>query len=501
MKSKHLNIIISLLTLCWHSANSQINCTVPLPPVLTSVSVQPETSKTEFTWILSESPDIAAYILYSYEGNAGYAIDTVWDPAATSHIISNTAPKYSSISYVVAAHRLSAVPGLPGCTSPLSNVLSTIFCEANADTCLKSINVTWNSYPSFPKSVASYSVMLSVNGSSYTEIASTIPEITSFTISDFITDAEYCFYIRANLEEGLFSTSNKTCVFTRMQRPPGWINADYATVNPDSRISISFSVDPESEITHFLLERKTGMTGIYESIARLQSDNGSVLYTDMQADINKANYYRLSAINSCNNPVTVSNISSNIVLSLERKSNELNLSWNPYREWNGLISGYKLFIDTGTGFGEEALIAARDSSFTLDYKSIMYDVSSGDICMYLSVSEVSNPYGINGISKSSTVCTAPVEVITVPNIFTPNDDLNNDLFKPVLSFTPVDYHMIISDIHGSVIFETRNGDESWNGTRNGNPQPDGVCLWFLKVITPSGKSLTRTGTITILRNP
>jgi hypothetical protein len=61
--------------------------------------------------------------------------------------------------------------------------------------------------------------------------------------------------------------------------------------------------------------------------------------------------------------------------------------------------------------------------------------------------------------------------------------------------------MIISDIHGSVIFETRNGDESWNGTRNGNPQPDGVCLWFLKVITPSGKNLTRTGTVTILRNP
>ena len=423
MKSKHLNIIIFLLTLCWHSANSQINCTVPLPPVLTSVSVQPETSKTEFTWILSESPDIAAYILYSYEDNAGYAIDTVWDPAATSHIISNTAPKYSSISYVVAAHRLSAVPGLPGCTSPLSNVLSTIFCEANADTCLKRINVTWNSYPSFPKSVASYSVMLSVNGSSYTEIASTIPEITSFTIDDFITDAEYCLYIRANLEEGLFSTSNKTCVLTRMQRPPGWINADYATVNPDSRISISFTIDPESEITHFNLERKTGMTGIFESIAQLQSDNGSVLYTDMQADINKANYYRLSAINSCNNPVTVSNISSNIVLSLERKSNELNLSWNPYREWNGLISGYKLFIDTGKGFGEEALIAASDSSFTLDYKSIMYDVSSGDICMYLSVSEVSNPYGINGISKSSTVCTAPVEVITVPNIFTPNNDL------------------------------------------------------------------------------
>lgn len=501
MKSKHFNITSLLLSLCCYSAYSQINCTVPLPPVLTSVSVQPETDRTEFTWTLSQSPDIAAYILYSYEGNDGYAIDTVWDPSATSHIISNTAPKYSSVSYVVAAHRLSAVPGLPGCTSPLSNVLSTIFCEANADTCLKKINVSWNSYPSFPESVTSYSVMLSVNGSSYQEIDSTLPEVTSATINDFITDAEYCLYIRANLEGGLFSTSNKACVLTRMQRPPGWINADYATVNPDSRIIISFSVDPESEITNFLLERKRGITGIFESIAELESDNSSVIYTDTQAKLNEANFYRLSAINSCNNPLSVSNIASNIVLSLERKSNELNLSWNPYREWNGMISGYKLFIDSGEGFEEQTVIGATDSLYTLYYESIMYEVSSGEICIYLSASEVSNPYGITGISKSSTVCTSPVEVITVPNIFTPNNDFVNDLFKPVLSFTPVNYHLIISDQHGSVLFESRDGNEPWDGSGNGNSQPEGICLWFLKVITPSGKSLTRTGTVTILRNP
>jgi gliding motility-associated-like protein len=501
MKRRHLYIIVLLLSFCRYNANSQINCTVPLPPVLTSVSVQPETSRTEFTWILSESSDIAAYVIYSYEGNAGYAIDTVWDPSATSHIISNTAPKYSTVSYVVAAYRLSAVPGLPGCISPLSNVLSTIFCETIADTCLKKINVSWNSYPSVPKSVTSYSVMLSVNGSGYTEADSTIPEITSYSINDFITDAEYCFYIRANLEGGLSSTSNQSCVLTRMQKPPGWINADYATINPDSRVIISFSIDPESEITHFLLERKTGVSGTFESIAQLQSDNGSVLYTDIQAKVNAANYYRLSAINSCNNPLTVSNISSTMVLSLERKSNELNLSWNPYREWNGMISGYRLFIDTGNGFEEKAVIGANDSLYTLDYKSIMYDVSSGDICMYISASEVSNPYGISGISNSSKVCTEPVEVITVPNIFTPNNDLVNDFFKPVLSFTPVDYHLIISEQHGSVLFETRDSNESWDGSANGDLQPDGICLWFLRVITPSGKSMTRTGTVTILKNP
>lgn len=501
MKYKLLDIILLLLSFCPYSAFSQINCTVPLAPVLTSVSVQPETGRTEFTWILSESTGIAAYIIYAYEGGDGQAIDTVWDPAATSRLISNTAPKYSSVSYVVAAHRLSAVPGLPGCTSPLSNVLSTIFCEANTDTCNKRINVVWNRYPDEPKTVTGYTVMLSVNGSDYAVEASKAPTDTSIMINNFITEAEYCFYIRADLEGGYLSTSNKACVQTRMQRPPDWINADYATVNQDSRIALSFTIDPASEIRHFQLERRTGTIGSYASIAQMESVNGSVIYTDAQAPVDVANFYRLSAINSCNIPITISNIASNMALSLERKGDEFKLSWNPYKEWMGIISDYRLFIDTGTGFEEKAVIGAGDSLYTLDYKSIMYEVAGSEICMHVTASESSNPHGITGLSISSGVCMKPVEVITVPNIFTPNNDLINDLFKPVLSFTPTGYHLIVSDRHGSVLFESRDFNESWDGRRNGNPLPDGVCLWFLKVTTPSGESITRTGTVTIFKNP
>ena len=498
MKKKHLNIILALLSFCSYSANSQMNCTVPLPPALTSVSVQPETGRTELNWILSESTGIAAYIIYSYKDEAGTPIDTVWNPAAINHIISNTAPKYSSVSYVVAAYRLSAIPGLPGCISPLSNDLSTIFCKAAADTCNKRINVSWNNYPSEPKAVTSYSVMLSVNGSDFTEETSTIPGDTSFTINNFITDAEYCFYVRANLEGGSFSTSNKACVLTRMQRPPGWINADFATVNTDNKIALSFSIDPLSEITDFSLERKVGQSGTFQEIAQPGLINGSVLFTDDQADVNVVNYYRLSAINSCEIPITSSNIASNMVLSLERRGNDFILSWNTYTEWTGTISAYRLFVDTGDGFGEKAVIESTDSVYTLGYQEIMYDVSGSEVCFYISASETANPYGITGQSNSSGTCTSPIEIITVPNVFTPNADLVNDFFRPVLSFTPRDYHLIVSDQHGSVLFETRDYNASWDGSKNGKPQTQGVCLWFLKVTTPSGKSISKTGTITVI---
>jgi gliding motility-associated-like protein len=225
-----------------------------------------------------------------------------------------------------------------------------------------------------------------------------------------------------------------------------------------------------------------------------------VLYIDKQADINKVNSYRLSAINNCNKPVIVSNYSSNIVLSLEKKENDLIFTWNAYRSWNGKVASYKLLINTGNGFHEKVVLPPSDTVYKIIYSDIMYEITDIEACFYIAATEISNPYGITGYALSSTVCTIPEENITVPNVFTPNNDLVNDLFKPVLSFIPTDYHMIISNKTGKVLFETRDFHAAWDGSQGGNPQPTGAYLWFLKVGTPSGKSISRTGTVTIIKD-
>ena len=494
----HITFCISLLVA--GEASAQVNCTVPLPPVLTSVSVRPETSQTEFTWLPSESTDIAAYIVYSFSDGDGQAIDTIWNPAATSDMITNTAPKYSSVSYVVAAHRLSVVAGMPGCTSKLSNVLTTIFCQVSMDTCYRKLIVKWNSYPSVPRAVISYSIMMSVNGGAYSEQVITDTGALTYTYDNFITDDEYCFYVKANLEGGYNSASNKVCVQTEMPRPPDWINADFATVTQDNKIALSFTVDPASGITRFLLEKKAGTSEPFEQVAFINSADGAVAYTDGNADAGIVNFYRLSAINSCNNPVTISNLASNIMLDLKLDGNLLKLLWNPYRDWLGTIGEYRIFINTGDSYYEKTSIPSSDTTWSAAYKDIMYDITGKQVCFYVVADETSNPHSVNGQSTSQEVCLEPREVITVPNIFTPNNDLKNDLFRPVLSFTAVSYHLVISDQHGTVLFETRDQSETWDGKTVGKPQPDGICLWFLKVTTPSGRNLTKSGTVTLLRN-
>lgn len=475
------------------NVHSQVNCITPESPVLTLVSVVPETGDVELKWDLSPSAGIAAYVLYTYNNGEGLPLpDTLWNPSATSYSYNNPATAYFSIAYVVAAHRL------PNCTSPLSNDLNTIFTEAKIDTCNNKITITWNKYPSEPVKVTGYSISSSINGGAYSTIAETGENTDSYILENFVTDSEYCFVVIAKLEDGMSSKSNKSCLSTRMQKPPEWINADYATVK-DNKISLSFTVDPRSEISDFSLERKTGLSGNFTEIAKPVSSNGIVLYTDGKADPEEINTYRLSAINNCNNPVTLSNLASNIVLRLEKINSDIILSWNKYREWTGGVSSYKIYTDTGMGYTELSETLA-DSSFIIDYRDIMYDITSGEVCFQVTAYERTNSHGTEGSSKSQAVCTTPAEVITIPDVFTPNNDLINDLFRPVLSFTPLEYHLIISDRLGVILFETRDYYESWNGTQSGDQVPQGVYLWYLKVVTPSRSSISKTGTIAVYFN-
>jgi gliding motility-associated-like protein len=494
MKRRFRNIITISLVLLPLVSYSQKDCTVPVSPVLNSVSVQPETGYAELNWSLSPSSDVAAYILYNHNSGYWITIDTLWDPAATSYLYASAGTKYFSESYVVAAFRK------PICTSPLSNIISTIFCSASIDTCKKQIIVRWNKYPDFPKKVLDYQILVSKNGSTLTVMITVDSLSDSYVLTDFEMDAKYCFAVRAELEGGSTSSSNKNCLETKMQRPPQWINADYATVNSGNEILLSFKIDPSSEIKIFKLEKKTGSQGTFQEIYRSSSVSGSMLFNDSNADISKINYYRLSALNNCNTAVTWSNIASNIVLFLERNNDDIKLIWNPYKEWLGSVGSYRLFANTGGVFSEKSVLTPSDTALNISYSDLMYEVTGKEVCFMVKAVEASNPFGDPGESSSRIVCTPISEVITVPNVFTPDNNGLNDLFWPFLSFTPTSYQLVVTDLQRKTVFESKNPAEKWDGTRNGNPLPEGVYLWYLKAVTPSGKSISRTGNITIIIN-
>lgn len=69
----------------------------------------------------------------------------------------------------------------------------------------------------------------------------------------------------------------------------------------------------------------------------------------------------------------------------------------------------------------------------------------------------------------------------VPNSFTPNNDLFNDVFKPIFTsgFDSENYHFVIYNRWGEAIFETGDYEVGWDGRYRGEYVQDGTYVWTI----------------------
>jgi gliding motility-associated-like protein len=95
--------------------------------------------------------------------------------------------------------------------------------------------------------------------------------------------------------------------------------------------------------------------------------------------------------------------------------------------------------------------------------------------VYLPYQIAENQYGCRDISYQK-ITVVPVIPILVPNAFTPDGDVYNNTFKPVL-YKPQQYEMFIYNRWGETIYYSNDAYGEWDGTYNGQPTPDGVYIW------------------------
>lgn len=88
--------------------------------------------------------------------------------------------------------------------------------------------------------------------------------------------------------------------------------------------------------------------------------------------------------------------------------------------------------------------------------------------------------------------------IIVPNVFTPNGDGLNELF--VTPWVGVkDYHMMIFDRWGKLVFESFDKNVYWDGMYNGEPRPEGVFTYKIEATGYLGTKTEKVGTVTLYR--
>ena len=98
-------------------------------------------------------------------------------------------------------------------------------------------------------------------------------------------------------------------------------------------------------------------------------------------------------------------------------------------------------------------------------------------------------------------CEEPITTFVIPNIFTPNSDQTNDVFRIIEYTNLANATGQIMNRWGQVIKIWNGLDDSWNGrTLSGELAPDGTYYYFLELIDLQTKTTSKTGSIFLTRS-
>lgn len=123
--------------------------------------------------------------------------------------------------------------------------------------------------------------------------------------------------------------------------------------------------------------------------------------------------------------------------------------------------------------------------------------------VYIVTLIASNDAGCTDTTEQ-TIHVNDIIIYYVPNVFTPDGDAFNQTFQPVFTsgYDPYEYHLIIFNRWGEIVFESYNANVGWDGTypKDGKLVEDGVYVWKINFKeTMSDKKHEAQGHVTILR--
>ena len=131
-----------------------------------------------------------------------------------------------------------------------------------------------------------------------------------------------------------------------------------------------------------------------------------------------------------------------------------------------------------------------------------------DTGIYIVSLETVSDSGCTNIAYQ-TIIISPTFTMYVPNAFTPNNDLDNDYFLPIVDGVQ-EYELSIYDRLGKRVFRTdkytneyctSGCDEAWDGKINGSSDfcTIGVYVYHIIVTDVNGKLRNYEGTVTLVR--
>lgn len=99
---------------------------------------------------------------------------------------------------------------------------------------------------------------------------------------------------------------------------------------------------------------------------------------------------------------------------------------------------------------------------------------------------------------TKTIIVETQSYLVIPNIFTPNNDGSNDVFK-IDNNNIKEFSIKILNRWGKLQFESNDISNSWDGTNNGKKVSDGTYYYIISATGIDGQEFNKNGSVTLIR--
>ena len=217
----------------------------------------------------------------------------------------------------------------------------------------------------------------------------------------------------------------------------------------------------------YVLSRSTSATGPFEVIDQFSASDERFFYTDSDIDPSaRPYYYSLRVLNRCDSVAQTSiNTASTLFLSVTLTGQTPTLSWTAYQNWPEDVSEYTIERSvnhaTFENIGSTSATTFPDESIgelagTRVNHSIQYRIRARR-----NVQSDFTDSQAESLSNTATI-TLPVH-IRFFDAFIPGDSENNG-FEPLFDFLPSYYDFKILNRNGSVVYQSREPENTrWDG--------------------------------------
>ena len=104
-------------------------------------------------------------------------------------------------------------------------------------------------------------------------------------------------------------------------------------------------------------------------------------------------------------------------------------------------------------------------------------------------------------TSTNIVIDYPLAIYNIPNVFTPNEDGDNDFFKMIKAAYILELEVVVLNRWGDVVFESSEVNFKWNGLKhnNGEACTDGTYFYKMRLKRLTGEEIKEHGFVQLSR--